>query len=192
MTLRAIKDPSTQAGTLRLQLYTPSQSVGPNVETAPDQPIAELRNYVAAQGGLYYVQVTATGNTNNITYRLEVDGLDGVDLRPQSLLIGPGSYLPNDEIRLGFDIANLGAQDSTTSSFEVFIGDSAAHDSMTDTSLGVFSPPVIGGSATLPVTARVNVPPGTATGDYYIHVVVTETGDLNANNDVTSVPVRVD
>lgn len=192
VTVRAIKDPSTQSGTLRLQLYTPSQSVGPNVETAPDQPVAELRDYVAAQGGTYYVQVTATGNTNNVTYRLEVDGLDGVDLRPENLLIGPGSYLPDDEVRLGFDIVNLGAQDSTTASYEVFLGSNAAHDPTLDVSLGSFTPPTINGSSTLAVTPRVTIPIATTTGDYYLHVVVSETGDLNTNNDITSVPIRVD
>ncbi len=192
VSVRAIKEPSTQPGTLRLQLFTPSQSPGPNVETAPDQPIAELRDYVAAQGGTYYVKVTASGNTNNITYRLEVDGLDGVDLRPENLLIGPGSYLPDDEVRLGFDIANLGAQDSTTSSYQVFLGNNAAHDPALDVSLDTFTPPTIPGSGSIAVTPRVTIPITTTTGDYYIHVVVSEVGDLNANNDITSVPIRVD
>src|SRR5690606_15917170 len=71
VSLTARKNPASQPGTLRIQLYQPNQTPGPNKETGPGVPSATISNYVAPTTGTYYVQITVSSATRNITYELE-------------------------------------------------------------------------------------------------------------------------
>jgi hypothetical protein len=185
VSFRGILDPAAQAGTLRIQLYKPGGFVGPNHETAPGAPIAEIADYLAPTTGTYYLQVTMSGSQRRATYRLEADGLDGlggVDLAATNLLIGPGVYFPADQIRLGFTLSNLGTELATAPYYKVFLGHSATHNPSQDIFLGTVSlTSDVAGGATLNPTARMYLPgTGLWDGTGYLHVVVS----ANAQTDV--------
>src|SRR5690606_35812101 len=103
-------------------------------------------NYVAPTTGTYFIQITVTGATRNVTYRLAESGLGGVDLAPSNLVIGPGSYQTGDEVRFAFDLANLRSVDVTAPTYEVYIG-SATTPAAADELLGSFTAPNVAGNA---------------------------------------------
>lgn len=193
MSLRGLLDPSTQAGTLRIQLYKPNGTPGPNMETAPGAPTAEIANYTAPTSGTYYLQVTLSGNQRRATYRLEADGIGGIDLEASNLLIGPGTYRYNDEVRFGFDLANLRSDAATAPSYKVWLGNAQAHDPNNDTLLGTFSlSSDVAGNSTVSLADRVDLPStGLWGGTGYLHVVVEATSqtDPNPSNNIVSTTI---
>lgn len=192
--LRGILEPSSQAGTLRVQLYEPNKAPGPNIETAPGVPVAEIQNYTAPADGRYYVQITISGTARRATYRLEADGIGGIDLEATNLVIGPGTYLPNDEVRFGFDLANLRSDTATAPTYEVYLGDQATHDPAADTLLGQFALGDLAGNTTLTVSDRVNLPASLTDGTGYLHVVVAADAsqtDPNLSNNVTTTTITL-
>lgn len=195
VTITATKDPAAQAGTLRLQLFNPNRTPTLNEETAPDQPTASIEDYAAAQAGRYWVQVTVSGSTRNVTYTLDVDGLGGVDLEPQNLQIGPGTYKPGDSVRVGFDIANLGADATMAApSFELYLGASATPDPANDTPLGAggyIAPSIVSGNSSIYIFEQPNLPLGLTQGTYYLHVLVADASDVNTSNNSATIPVQV-
>lgn len=193
VTFKAEKVPGTQPGTLRLQLYNANQTPGLNQETAPDQPAAEIRDFIAPVTGRYFAQVTVSGNARNVKYTLSISGLTGVDLSPRNLAIGPGVYLPNDQVRLGFDLSNLGASATMSApNYTIYYSLSATPDSVNDVSLGNFMAPMpIAASSTLNLFSQVNLPAAATAGTRYIHVVVSSMGDTNPANNVATVPITV-
>ncbi len=194
VSFRGIKEPSTQPGTLRVQLYLPTQTPGPNKETAPGVPIAEIANYTAPSSGRYYVQVTVGGSQRNVTYRVEADGLAGIDLAPQNAVIGPGTYLPNDEIRLGLDISNLGATTAIAPEYQIFFGTQATPDPTNDISLGSFFSSDVAGNTSVSLNERLNVPSSAGAGQAYLHIEVDPNSiltDTNRTNNITSVAITI-
>lgn len=190
----ATKAPTSQSGTLRLQLYLPNQTPGPNKETGPGVPAATISNYVAPTTGTYFVQVTVAGATRNVTYRLSETGLGGVDLAPTSLVLGPGSYRAGDEVRFAFNLSNLRSIAATTPPYQVFYGTTSTRAPATDISLGMFAAPNVPGNSVVAVDDRANVPVAATAGTRYIHVVVDPagtTGDLNTSNNVVTVPITI-
>lgn len=193
VTFRATKTPSNQGGTLRIQLYNTNQTPGQNQETAPDQPTAEIKDFLVPLTGRYYVQVTVSGNARNVRYELEVDGLAGTDLEPRNFVIGPGSYKTGDQIRFGFDLVNLGSTATMAApNYEIFIGSNPVHDPNTDVSAGTFSAPMaIGGNTTLPIADQTLVPANVMIGMQFLHIVVDDAGDNNAANNAISIPINI-
>lgn len=186
--------PIAQQGTLRLQLYLPSRTPGPNIETAPGVPSASLADYLVPQTGRYFLQVTVSGSQRNVTYDLDVSGLAGVDLQPNNLAIGPGSYRANDEIRFGFVLANLGTTSVTTPGYELFYGTSATPNMASDISLGTYVAPTIAGNSSASVADRANVPGSAAAGQGYLHLVIDPagtTGDVNTANNIMTIPITI-
>jgi hypothetical protein len=191
VSFRGLLDPTTQGGTLRVQLYKPNGTPGPNMETAPGSPVAEIANYIAPTSGVYYLQVTHSGTQRRGTYRLEADGIGGIDLAASNLLIGPGTYTHNDEVRYGFDLANLRSDPATAPSYKVYLGDSQTHDSANDTLLDSFSlTSDVQGNSSMNITDKVYLPAsGLQSGTGYLHVVVeasTQTDPNLSNNVVTT------
>lgn len=195
VSLRGIVDPSQQAGTLRMQLYKPNGSPGPNRETAPGQDTAELADYTAPSSGTYLLQVTVSGDERRVTYRLEADGVGGIDLEAANLAIGPGTYAPSDEVRFGFDLSNMLSDTATAPTYTVWLSDSQTHDSNNDTQLGSFSlSDDVAGSSTVSVADRVDLPSsGLWDGTGYLHVVVEANGqtDANLSNNVATTSVSL-
>ncbi len=190
------KDPIAQPGTLRMQLYNPSQTPDINDETAPDQPTASISNYVAPQAGRYWVQITATGNARNITYDISLTGLTGVDLAPENLVIGPGTYAPGEMLRIGFDLRNFGSDPTPMPpEFTLLFGDSPIPNPMLDIDLGGGSafaaPGNVTGNGSRYVFVPTNVPNGLPPGTYYIHLLVDDLDDINPGNNIASIPVVV-
>ena len=192
VTLTATKDPAMQAGTLRLQTYLPNQTPDLNKETGPGVPSASI-DLIAPTTGVYFLKVSVSGATRNVTYRLSATGLNGLDLSPTNLVLGPGTYQPSDEVRFAFDLANLRTNAASTPPYEVFFGQSAT-PSGSDVSLGVFSAPNVPGNSVVPVDDKVFVPANASAGTRYIHVVVDGsgvTGDLDPNNNTVTVPITI-
>lgn len=192
--LTASLDPAVQAGLLRIQLYLPSQAPGPNEETGPGVSDAEISNYVAPTTGRYYVQITVAGSQRNVTYRLASSGLTGIDLTPRNASIGPGSYLPGEEVRLGFEIANLGSDTAVAPQYEVYFGTQATLDTGVDLPLDTFFAPDIAGNASVTLNERVNVPAGASSGSAYLHVLVDPAdtfSDTDRTNNTVSVPITI-
>jgi len=198
VSLRGILDPGTQAGGLRLQLYHPSGTVGPNHETAPGSPIAEIANFEAPIAGTYYLQVTIGGTQRRATYRLEADGLGalgGVDLAVSNPVIGPGIYQPGDEVRLGFSLANLGSERADPPSYKVYLGPGILPDTSSDIELASVSltQDIVAGD-TLSVTTRFDLPDaGLWEGAGYLHIVVSPTSqtDINPANNQATTPITL-
>lgn len=195
-TITATKTPAQQAGTLRLQLYNPNQIPGINEETAPDQPTATISNFLAPAAGRYWVQVTVSGAERNVSYELDFQGTTGVDLVPEDLVIGPGTYKPGDTLRIGFNLYNRGNEATLAApNFQLALGTSTTPDPMNDTPLGMTGM----FQATAPLTSnafedifiQTEVPLGLPPGNYFVHVVVEDTDDIRPLNNFTSVPVTV-
>lgn len=198
VSLRGILEPGTQPGALRLQLYHPSGTVGPNHETAPGAPIAEIADFEAPVAGTYYLQVTIGGPQRRATYRLEADGLGtpgGVDLAVFNPVIGPGIYLPGDEVRLGFSLENRGSAPADPPSYQVYLGQSVVPDSSADQELASVSlTQEIAAGDTLSVTTRFDLPDdGLWEGPGYLHIVVSPTSqtDINPANNQASTPITL-
>jgi hypothetical protein len=186
-------DPAGQQGTLRLQVFLPNRTPGPNIETAPGVPRAEL-DYLPPTSGRYFVQVTVSGAQRNVTYRVEASGLSGVDLRPENPVIGPGSYVPGEEVRLGFDLRNLGVLDAAAPPYRVSFGLSSTPDPANDDVLGDFNSADVPATSTTPVDVRVNVPSGATTGTRYLHINVDPADvlqDANLTNNIISLPIAI-
>ncbi len=192
-TISATKTPATQPGTLRLQLYTPSQLPDLNDETAPDQPTASISNYIAPQTGRYWVKVTATGATRNVTYSLAISGLTGIDLNASNLTIGPGTYREGDAIRLGFDLLNVGSDATATPpNFTLSIGQSPTPNPTLDVSFGsLMAQNALPGNSSEYIFVPLTVPSGLPTGTSYIHLVIDDTDDINPTNNVHSIPIQI-
>lgn len=198
VSLRGILDPGAQAGTLRIQLYHPNGSAGRNHETAPGSPVAEIADFEAPAAGTYYLQVTIDGTQRRATYRLEADGLGalgGVDLAASNSMIGPGSYGPGDEVRLGFTLANLGNQTADAPSYKVYLGQNSAHDSGADIELtSVSLTQDFGAGVSRAVTTRFDLPVGGLwDGTGYLHIVVSTNAqtDMNPANNQTFIPITL-
>ncbi|MEC9443027.1 MAG: CARDB domain-containing protein [Myxococcota bacterium] len=195
ITIRGTKDPGAQQGTLRLQLYNPNQTPGINEETAPDQPTASIENFIAPQAGRYWVQVTVSGNARNVTYDLEVEGLSGVDLTAKNLSIGPGTYKVGDQLRIGFDLSNIGTDTTQMApTYQLYFGTGTSPDPANDIALsaaGYIAPSQLMGNSSVYIFEQENVPAGLAPGTYYLHVVVEDPDDINLNNNTASIPVQV-
>lgn len=193
VTFRGILDPAAQQGTLRVQLFLPNRTPGPNIETGPGVSVAEL-TYLPPVSGRYFVQLTVSGQQRNVSYRLETDGLSGIDLNPTSLVIGPGGYLANDEIRFGFDLRNFGVLTAVAPPYEVYWSTSANLDVSTAQLLGTFNAMDASANSTTPVNGRVFVPATATGGTYYLHVLVDPQdvfADTNRTNNTTSTTVVV-
>lgn len=189
----AALSPPAQPGTLRLQVYQPNQTPGPNQQTGPGVPTATISNYVPPVSGTYYLQVTVSGATRNVTYTLSETGLGGVDLAPTDLSIGPGTYQPSDEVRFEFDLANLRSADATSPPYEVFYSTSSTPNA-SDISIGTFTAPTVNGNTVITLNDRANLPAAATAGTRYIHIVVDgagTTGDLNTTNNVATVPITI-
>ncbi len=184
----ATKNPASQPGTLRAQLYLPNQTPGPNKETGPGVPSASISNYVAPVTGTYYLQLTVASASRNVTYELSATGLAGVDVAPSALSIGPGDYSPNDEVRFGFTLTNLGSSLATGVGYEVFLSSTATSGG---TSLGTFTVADLAGNSTANINGKVFVPAGETAGAKFLRIVATATGDSNNSNDKTSVPISI-
>ncbi len=192
VSLSAAKDPVNQAGTLRLQVYLPNETPGPNIETAPGVPVATITDYTAPQSGTFFVQITASGSTRNVTYNLSATGLDGIDLSPANLSIGPGSYNPNDQVRWGFDLNNLLSDTASTPPYSAYFSSSPTFNAANDTLLGNFSAPTVGGNASTPVFGQSNLPSTAQAGTNYLHIVVDPAdtlSDANLQNNTTTIAV---
>jgi hypothetical protein len=190
VTFRGILDPASQPGTLRVQLFKPNGDPGPNIETAPGLPTAEILDYVAPSDGRYLVQITVSGSARRATYRLEADGLGGIDLEASNVVIGPGTYGPGEEVRVGFDMSNLRSDAATTPSYKIWLGDSQTHDPQNDIQLGAFAlSNDLAGNSSVNLTERVNLPGTLTSGTGYIHVTVeatNQTDPLPGNNVATT------
>lgn len=189
----ATKEPAGQAGTLRIQLYLPNQTPGPNKETGPGVPSASINNYVAPTTGTYYVQITVAGTARNVTYRLTESGLTGVDLAPTNLVIGPGSYQVGDEVRFAFDLANLRSQAITAPAYNVYIGESPTPDA-SDALVGTYNAPNVPGNTVVAVDDRGNVPISVTAGARYLHLIVDPAdviGDLDTTNNTVTIPIII-
>lgn len=191
VSFRGIKDPAMQSGTLRIQLYKPGQIPGPNSETAPAISVAEISDFIAATTGRHYLQVTFSGTTRNTTYRLEADGLGGVDLAPSNLNIGFGTYLGGDEVRYSLDVANLRSDTASGGAYTVYYSESATRDPANDQALGTFTLPDITGNGSTVVGGRVTLPTVVTTGTQYIHVETAITNDADMTNDVASTTIEI-
>jgi PKD repeat protein len=189
VTLRAIKQPGAQAGTLRLQIYRPNRAPDLNIETAPDVPSAELTNYIPPTSGRYYLQVTVGGTTRNVAYKLEATGLNGVDMEPSAINIGPGTYAAGDVLRVGFTLKNLGTSTATSSSYTISMGAQPTPDIANDALLGSFMGPALNAGASVSLFQQLTLPASIPTGQVYLHVTASAPGEANASNDTASVAV---
>lgn len=192
ISLSANKDPVNQPGILRIQVYKPNQSAGPNKESAPGVPNATISNYLVPDSGTYFVQITAGGSARNVTYKLTATGLDGVDLNPINLTIGPGVYSPNDQLRWAFDLRNLLSDNVNSPTYNAYFGSTPQFNSATDLLLGQYNSANVNGNTSIPVFGQSNIPIGTMAGTHYLHIVVDPTNalnDANTQNNIASVQV---
>jgi hypothetical protein len=191
VTLRARKEPGAQAGTLRLQLYRPNRAPDLNIETAPDVPVAELTNYIPPVSGRYFLQVTVGGTTRNVAYKLEAVGLNGVDLEPSNVSIGPGTYQDGDLLRVGFVMKNLGTSTAVQTSYTMTLGMQPTPDPMNDLLLQSFMGPTLNAGAQVSLFQRFNLPTGLPTGQLYLHVTTSAPNEANSSNDTASTPITI-
>ncbi|MFU8802727.1 MAG: CARDB domain-containing protein, partial [Bradymonadaceae bacterium] len=188
VTFHADLEPTNQPGTLRLQLYRPSQTPVANAETAPGVPGVSI-TYTAASTGRHYIQLTIGGTARRVTYNLDADGLRGIDLTPTNFVIGPGSYEAEAEVRFGFDLTNLGPDSATTPTYHLYLGTSSTLDTNSDVLLGSYVAPTVAGNATVAVEDKANLPETITAGTNYLHIVVDpddELEDTNPANNTTS------
>ena len=196
--ITAEKDPASQPGTLRLQLYRPNQVPDETEETSPGNPVAKIEDYTPTTSGTHYVRVSVTGDEHKVTYTLDADGLPGVDLAAENLNIGSGNYEEGDQIRYDYDLVNYGGDDITDSDdpidYQVFLGDSATHDPDDDQQLGSFTVDELDGNSAKEIEGQTNVPMDPDIGSKYFHVSVDPDevhDDVNPSNKIDTVPIEI-
>lgn len=193
VTFTASLDPTNQPGTLRMQLYRPSQTPIATTETAPGVPTVSIV-HTAAVTGTHYLQISIGGTARRVTYSLDAVGLRGVDLEAKSLRIGSGSYSANDLIRFDFTITNLGPDSATTPPYQLFLGTSATLAPDEDVLLGTYEAPTVAGNATVTVEGQANVPQDFEPGMHYLHILVDPDdtfADTNRANNTTSTTINL-
>ncbi len=190
VTLAGTLDPTSQPGSLTLQLYEPNQQPTRNASTAPGLPTAEIEDYIAPSAGTYYLQVTASGSSRRISYTLEGEGLEGIDLAADNLWFWQGEYEANDTLLYEFDFANQRAETAISPTYSVYLGDSQTLDTSDDTELTSVTYNDLPGNTTETVTDEVQLPASIPSGETrYIHVQVSADGsqqdDIQTNNVAT-------
>ena len=191
VTFRGILDPASQPGSLRLQLYKPNQQPTKNVATAPGMPVAELKDYVAPISGTFFLQVTLSGNTRRVTYRLEESGLGGIDLAAEKLDFWPGTYKGGDSLNYDFELSNQRSSTAKTPTYTVYLGDGKTLDEQNDTKLQKVTHSDVSGNSTTRIVDSTTLPQSVPSGKRYIHVLVeadsAQTDPNTANNVATEV-----
>jgi hypothetical protein len=172
VTLQANLEPSSQPGSLTLQLYKPNQQPTRNSSTAPGIPVAEIDDYIAPTAGTYFAQVTVSGSTRRITYTLEQEGLEGIDLAVSNLWFWQGDYEGGDTLQYQFDLSNKRADTATSPSYSVYLGDSSTYDPSSDTELKTVMHSDVPGNTTKTINAQVQLPSSPPSGTRYIHINV--------------------
>jgi hypothetical protein len=199
ISLRGILEPKSQPGTLRLQLYEPNQQPSRNIETAPGVHVAELKDYVAPRSGRYHLQVTLTGNKRRATYRLEADGLGGVDLAAENLDFWGGRHPKGSTLRFDFEMSNLRADDAQKPSYKVYLGDSANLNTQQDTLLKSVDYTnqqgnrLLSGNRTVTISNSASLPSNPPSKTTYVHVLVetdSSQTDPNTGNNVSTKQIR--
>ncbi|MFB6262023.1 MAG: CARDB domain-containing protein [Bradymonadaceae bacterium] len=202
VTFRGILDPANQPGTLRIQLYNPSQTPVANKETAPGIPKAEIKDFTAPTTGRYYLQVTVSGNKRRTTYRLEADGLGGVDLQADNLDVWPGTHRAGDPLQLDYKLRNLRSDDAKKADYDVYLGKSKSLKRNRDIKLGTFSHAKVPGNSTIQVFDRTTLPDKQKLENFFagnfgtahVHVDVrvhSSQSDTNPSNNVASTPLKL-
>jgi uncharacterized membrane protein len=193
VTLRANLEPSSQPGSLTLQLYKPNQQPTRNSSTAPGIPVAEIDDYIAPTAGTYFAQVTVSGSTRRITYTLEEEGLEGIDLSAANLWFWQGEYEGGDTLQYQFDLSNKRADTATSPSYSVYLGDSSTHDPSSDTKLTTETHSDLPGNTTDTINAQVQLPSSVPSGTTrYIHVKAesdASQSDPISSNNVASLAI---
>ncbi|MFW5968005.1 MAG: hypothetical protein ACOCV2_10830, partial [Persicimonas sp.] len=114
----------------------------------------------------------------NVPYSLSAEGLEGVDLAVENMSDIVGTYGPDDQFWLSFDISNNLSETATAPDYEIWLSDSQTLDEDDATSLysSTLSSDVSGNSSES-VTEQIQLPSSDLwDGTGYIHVVV-ETDD---------------
>ena len=187
-------EPANQSGTLRLQLYGPNLVPIETVETAPGIPTAEINDFQASTTGTYYLQVSVSGNEHRVHYSLDASGLPGIDLAVVDLGIGPGTYVPGDTVRYGFDLANYGGNDVASVDYKVYLSSSSSLDPENDQVLGQFTVDDVDADSSIEIDGQLNLPSNISAGTHYFHVFVDpddDLNDVNRNNNRAYVTVPV-
>ena len=199
VSLRGMLEPDTQSGTLRLQLYDPNQQPIRNIATAPGVNVAELENFVAPRSGRYYLQTTLSGNQRRATYRLEADGLGGVDLAAESLDFWDGKHPKGGTLRFDFEMSNLRTDDAQNPRYEIYISNSQTLDRQSAKQLKSvdYTNPqgnaVLSGNTTVTISGAAPLPQTPPSGTTYIHVrVETESNqnDPNLGNNISTKQIQ--
>ncbi len=159
---------------LRMALFSPSRNFITNTVSAVE-PI----EHRVALNGTHYLRVNSNGDgPRNQRYRIEVDGISGVDLVPSNLVIEPGIAGPGDEVRFTFDVANTRDAEAPASTYAVWLStDPALSDD--DVLLRELDLPPVPGLATLPEGRRFTVPADLiGGGTYYVLLEVDSDDDV--------------
>lgn len=182
VTFRGLLDPASQAGTLRLQLYNPSQTVVTSKQSSPGDSTVEITDYVAPQSGTYYLQASVLGSDRKYTYRLEGDGFGGIDLEADGLDFWSGTYSGGDSLFFDVDISNLRTGTATAPTLNVYYSTQSAFSASNATLLDSYTLNDVSGNSSQIISEMTTLPSSVQSGTQYIHVeVVPASGDTDAN-----------
>ena len=193
VTFTASKDPSTQPGTLRLQLYQPSGVPDRVSETAPGIPTASIENYEAPAAGTYYLEVSFGGSKRDATYSLSAENLGGIDLRASDLEIGPGTYDPGDTLRYGASVENIRADEVGSVEYSLYLGTSSTFEKSSATELvGDKSIGTLSGNTSTSVSGTTTIPGSVNSSASHLHFVVETTGQSEPYTENNTASTRID
>ncbi len=103
---------------LRITVYGPARNFIANTVTATE--VLNLDGSRIAVSGTYYFRVRSNGDgPRRQEYRIAIDGITGVDLRPTNFNVEPTSATPGQDVRFTFDLSNTRTETAPQSRYEV-------------------------------------------------------------------------
>jgi subtilase family serine protease len=176
---------------LRMALYNSGRNFLTNTVSATEP----LVRTVTGTGRHYLRIYSEIGAERNQEYRLQIEGLDGIDLQPADLEVTPIASV-GDRIQIAFTIQN-NRELSTGRSFHyaVFLSEDPVLDPNEDILLTEVLEEALAGTSTRDATDRVVVPTGITTGvTQYLTVMVDRydvVDEFEESNNVAIAPIFI-
>lgn len=141
-------------GQLRLALFSPSRNFITNTVRADE----EIR-YTVALNGTHYIRVRSNGDAaRSQPYRLEIDGISGVDLVPSDFVVEPEAVAPGDVVRFSFELSNARDEEADAAHYAVWLSSDPVLDEDEDILVREVAIDALAGLATRTEGRRFTVP----------------------------------
>ncbi|MBN1947409.1 MAG: PKD domain-containing protein [Bradymonadales bacterium] len=178
---------------LRMSLWGPQRNFLANTISA-----TETLAYEVTAGGNHYLRVSSlVEGPRNQPYRLQVEGLDGIDLEPLDFSITPQIASPGDRVQYTFTLQNNRTL-STQGAFScgIYLSEDPILSPAQDILLQALEEPELAGNSSRSVGGKVTLPLWITEGVlHYLGVFVDDLGTVSEfveSNNIAILPLQIE